>query len=362
MGNKTPLYDAHIELGGRMVDFAGWELPVMYSSIVEEHNAVRSAAGLFDVSHMGEIEILGKGAARFIAKLIPTRLSKLSPGKSMYSCFCNEAGGIIDDLFVYMKDEDDYFLVVNASTTEKDLAWIARLCPEGVVVRDVSSDTAKIDLQGPRSLEIALSVFKNDAIAKLPRFCFMTVKFEDISVMISQSGYTGEYGFELYLPSAHAASLWKKLLAEGKPFGLLPCGLGARDTLRLEAAYSLYGHELDEESTPIESGIGWVVSSADEYIGKDILEKQKREGAPKETICFECIDRGVVREKCEVMADGREIGITTSGGFSPTLKKSIGIARVASGAVKLGDEIGIMVRGKELRAKVVPRPFLPYRG
>ncbi len=362
MGNRTPLYDAHTALGGRMVDFAGWELPVMYSSIVEEHHAVRNAAGVFDVSHMGEIEIAGKGAKALLEKLLPTRLAKLAPGKSMYSCFCNEAGGVIDDLFVYMKSEHEYFLVVNASTAEKDLAWIHTWNTFGATVRDVSATTAKIDLQGPRSKEIVLSIINEKIISELPRFCFAELKYEGDAMIVSQSGYTGEYGFELYLPASKTSSLWKKILEAGKPLGLLPCGLGARDTLRLEAAYSLYGHELDEATTPVEAGIGWVISSEKEYIGKAVIEKQKRDGAPRETICFECLDKGIARERCDVVRKGKKIGITTSGTFSPTLKKSIGMARVASGVISIGDEIGIEVRGKALKSRVVPRPFLPYRG
>ncbi len=362
MGKKTPLYDEHVALSGRMVDFAGWELPVMYSSIMEEHHAVRSAAGLFDVSHMGEIEIAGKGATALLETLLPTRLSKLAPGKSMYSCFCNESGGVIDDLFVYMKSENEYFLVVNASTTEKDLAWIKKWNSHGALVRDVSSQTAKIDVQGPRSKDIMLSVFNELKITELPRFCFIEFTYDGTSMTVSQSGYTGEYGFELYVPSSFARARWKKILEAGKPFGLLPCGLGARDTLRLEAAYSLYGHELDEETTPVEAGIGWVISSKSEYIGKSVIEKQRREGASRETICFECTGKGIAREQCDVVFNGKKIGTTTSGTFSPNLKKSIGMARVGSGILKIGDEIGIVVRGKELKSKVVKRPFLPYRG
>ncbi len=360
MAKKTPLYDAHVSRGGRMVDFAGWELPVMYSSIVEEHNAVRSAAGLFDVSHMGEIEIRGKGASAFLAKLLPTRLSKISPGTSMYSCLCNESGGVIDDLFVYMRDENDYFLVVNAATTEKDLAWLMKWKSGDVQIVDVSSSIAKIDLQGPRSLEIALAVLQNDAIAGLSRFAFLDLRYEGMPIMISQSGYTGEYGFELYLPPSLAPSLWQNLLEAGKQWGLRPCGLGARDTLRLEAALSLYGHELDEETTPVEAGIGWLVSSEEDYIGKQVISAQKKNGASRETICFVCIEKGVAREHCDVVLHDAAIGITTSGGYSPTLQKSIGMARVASGKITVGDNIGIMVRGKKLAARVVPRPFVPY--
>ncbi|MCX7679531.1 MAG: glycine cleavage system aminomethyltransferase GcvT [Spirochaetes bacterium] len=362
MGKKTPLFDVHLSHKARMIDFVGWELPVMYSSIIEEHAAVRNAAGIFDVSHMGKIEVKGNGAYAFLEKLLPTRLSKLYPGKSMYSCLCNEEGGVIDDLFVYMKSHTDFFLVVNAEPRAKDIEWLHLWNTFGVMIADVSDDIAKIDLQGPRSRDIAQKAFRETSIEKLSRFSFIETEFEQFPILISQSGYTGEYGFEIYIHRAGAALLWEKLLQEGKPFGLLPCGLGARDILRLEAAYSLYGHELDEATTPIEAGIGWVVSSDKDYIGKNALEAQKQNGAFRETICFECADKGIAREKCDVFFEGEKIGHVTSAAYSPTFKKCIGMARIVRGVVEIGSNITIAVREKVLRATVVPRPFLSYRG
>jgi len=358
---RTPLYDEHVALGGRMVDFAGWELPVTYGSIVDEHNAVRSAAGIFDVSHMGEIEITGPTAADFLRRLIPTRLDKLVPGKSMYSCLCNEQGGVIDDLFIYMRGIDSFYLVVNASTAEKDLRWLEKHGMTGVEIRDVSMETAKIDLQGPLSRDIALKVIDDDRLAELPRFGFIETRFGGGPMMVSQSGYTGEYGYELYLPSGGAVGLWRALMDAGKEAGLRPCGLGSRDSLRLESCYSLYGHELDESTTPKESGIGWIVSSGDAYIGRDVLMAQKERGAPRETVYFELNDKGIPREGCHVYHGGREIGTATSAGFSPTLKKGIGIARVTSGTVKTGDDVEIRVREKRLKARLVARPFYAYK-
>jgi aminomethyltransferase len=357
---RTPIYEEHLKLGGRMVDFAGWELPVMYDSIVEEHAAVRSAAGLFDVSHMGEIIISGAGAAAFLRKMIPTRLDKLARGKSMYSCFCNETGGVIDDLFVYMMDDERYYLVVNASTLDKDLAWIKSHVMPGVDITNVSDDTAKIDLQGPRSREIAVRVIRDDRIATLGRFGCIETEYKGASCMVSQSGYTGEFGYEFYLPSGKGADLWRELLDAGRSAGIRPCGLGSRDSLRLESCYSLYGHELTEETTPVEGGIGWIVSSADEYIGRTVLVAQKEKGAPRETVYFETLDRGIPREGCVVRKDGADIGKATSAGYSPTLKKGIGIARVASNKVCIGDGIGIIVRERPLKAKLVERPFYKY--
>ncbi|MBP7586181.1 MAG: glycine cleavage system aminomethyltransferase GcvT [Spirochaetes bacterium] len=357
---RTPMYEEHLKLGGRMVDFAGWELPVMYSSIVEEHAAVRNAAGLFDVSHMGEILVNGAGAAAYLRKLIPTRMEKLARGSSMYSCFCNKAGGVIDDLFVYMLGDNNFYLVVNASTLDKDFTWMQKHRAPGVEIVNISDDMAKIDLQGPRSKEIAVRLFGGDRLASLKRFGFMQTEFSGAPCMVSQSGYTGEFGYEFYLPAKNGLRLWNALLDAGKDAGIRPCGLGSRDSLRLESCYSLYGHELTEDVTPVEGGIGWIVSSKDEYIGKPVLAAQKEKGAPRETVYFEALDRGVPREGCAVTKSGNEIGKATSAGYSPTLKKGIGIARVASGSARIGDEVVIVVRDKPLKARIVERPFYSY--
>lgn len=357
---RTPMYEEHLKLGGRMVDFAGWELPVMYSSIVEEHTAVRNAAGIFDVSHMGEILVNGAGASAFLRRLIPTRLDKLVPGSSMYSCLCNEAGGVIDDLFIYMMGEDNYYLVVNASTLDKDFEWMIKHRLPGVHITNISNDTAKIDLQGPRSKEIAAQLFTDDGFASLKRFGFIQTDFAGAPCMVSQSGYTGEFGYEFYLPNSHGARLWNALLGAGKGAGLLPCGLGSRDSLRLESCYSLYGHELNEETTPVEGGIGWIVSSQEDYIGRAALTSHREKGAPRETVYFETVDRGIPREGCAVRKGGNVIGQATSAGYSPTLKKGIGIARVASNSTRIGDEVAVIVRDKPLAAKIVKRPFYAY--
>ena len=357
---RTPIYEEHLKLGGRMVDFAGWELPVMYTSIVEEHTAVRNAAGLFDVSHMGEIIISGAGARAFLRKLIPTRLDKLARGRSMYSCFCNETGGVIDDLFIYMMDEERYYLVVNASTLDKDLAWLESHRMPGVNITNLSDDTAKIDLQGPRSREIAARVIGDERLATLGRFGFIETDYKGESCMVSQSGYTGEFGYEFYLPAGKGADLWRELLDAGRCAGILPCGLGSRDSLRLESCYSLYGHELTEEITPVEGGIGWIVSSEEEYVGKPALVEQKGNGAPRITVYFETVDRGIPREGCVIRKGGADIGKATSAGYSPTLKKGIGIARVASNTFRPGDGIEIIVRDRPLKARLVERPFYKY--
>ncbi|MCU0848190.1 MAG: glycine cleavage system aminomethyltransferase GcvT [Spirochaetes bacterium] len=357
---KTALYQEHVRLGGNMVEFAGWQLPVMYSSIVEEHNATRGKAGLFDVSHMGEISVSGKRSAEYLSRLIPTRLDKLEKQKSMYSVFCNETGGIIDDLFIYMAGENDFFLVVNAATLEKDLNWMREHLIDGVDLSDRSSDLTKIDLQGPRSKDILGKIMSIDSLSNLRRFYFGTFKYRGKDVMISQSGYTGEFGFEIYIGNELAPNIWNDILDSGKEFGILPVGLGARDTLRLESCYSLYGHELNDNISPIEAGIGWIVSSSADYIAKNVLVKQKAGGAPRTNIVFKMKDRGVPRDGYRVLKNGEEIGYVTSGGFSPTLKIGIGMALVKSGTVKTGDEFDVLIRDKSVRATAVERPIYKY--
>jgi aminomethyltransferase len=309
---------------------------------------------------MGEIIISGPKAEDFLRSMIPTRLDKLAPGKSMYSCLCSERGGIIDDLFVYMMSDVKYYLVVNASTLEKDYRWMRDHSIPGVEIKDVSAVTAKIDLQGPLSKGIARVALKSDALENLERFGFTETSFHGGPLMVSQSGYTGEFGYEFYLPAENGAALWRALLEAGRPEGLLPCGLGSRDSLRLESCYSLYGHELDEKTTPMEGGIGWIVSSQAEYVGREVLERQKSEGAPLMTLYFEVTEKGIPREGCPVLRSGLEIGRATSAGYSPTLKKGIGIARVKTGSVAVGDAIEVIVREKPLKARITERPFYKY--
>lgn len=359
---RTPLYEEHVRLGGRMVAFAGWELPVMYTSIIEEHTAVRTAAGIFDVSHMGEITVRGKGAERFLRRVVSTGLAKLSPGRSMYTCLCNGKGGVIDDLFIFMMGINDYYLVVNASTREKDYRWLLRNRMPDVEITDVSEETAKIDLQGPYSREILGRVIPGRALEELKRFHFYHTNYGGGDLLVSQTGYTGELGFELYAGNAVSVSLWRDLLDAGKEAGIRPAGLGARDSLRLEASYSLYGHEVSEEITPLESGLKWVVTSEDDFIGRDALEKMRAAGVPRQLICFELTGRGVPREGCRVEKDGADIGHVTSGSFSPTFKKGLGMALVKSGSAAAGEPVSIVIRDGRVPAVVVKRPFYQYNG
>ena len=359
---KTFLYDDHIKLGGKMVEFAGWELPVMYSSIIDEHMAVRQAAGLFDVSHMWEVVVKGRGARAALQKLIPTDMGRLEKGKSMYTCFLNEQGGIIDDLFIFMLSDNEYYLVVNAATTEKDVEWLTSNCRTNVSIQDVSAATAKIDLQGPQSYNILKKIIKNDRLEGLKRFYFFTGAYKGQPVLISQTGYTGEFGYELFCINNIASRLWNDLLEAGKEYGIKPAGLGARDTLRLEACYSLYGHELSDTITPVEGGISFVVNAQSDYIAKEILEKQKVQGAPRQIICLEMLDKAIPRSEYRVLHRGEDIGYITSGGFSPLFKKGIAMALVKSGVVSVGDEVAIVIRDKTSPAKVVQRPFYKYAG
>jgi len=252
---KTPLYDIHIESGGRMVDFAGFYMPVLYTSILEEHNTVRNSAGLFDVSHMGEFTVKGKDAALYLSKLIPTSMSKLEPGKGMYTLFCHENGGVIDDLFIFMVDPQNYYLVVNASTIEKDFLWMKKHLMDGVTLENISDSISKIDIQGPKSPLVMSKIFGRDKIVRLERFRFYYDDFTGSEIMISNTGYTGERGYELFIENSKAESLWERLMLEGAEFGVKPAGLGARDTLRLEACYSLYGHEINDNINPLEAGL-----------------------------------------------------------------------------------------------------------
>jgi aminomethyltransferase len=360
--NRTPLYNEHLDLKGKIVDFAGWELPVLYTSIIEEHMSCRNAAAIFDVSHMGEITVKGKDASAFLRRMIPTSLDRLEPYKCMYSCLCNEQGGIIDDLFIYMITEEDFFLVVNAFTTEKDYRWLAAHRTGDVEIENVSSVISKIDLQGPVSRQVLLQIFTDEKAGELERFSFMHSEYALRPIIISHTGYTGESGYELYCHNECAVRLWKELLEKGQDFGLKPAGLGARDTLRLESCYSLYGHELSDSVTPVEAGIGWIVNSKDEYIGKNIVFAQKKNGAERETVAIELIEKGIPRENCVVKKNGEDIGFTTSGGYSPTFKKGIALARVKAGMAGQGSEVEIIIREKPVKGCVVKRPFYSYQG
>lgn len=358
----TPLYEKHLELKGKIIDFGGWALPVEYSGILLEHEAVRTAAGLFDVSHMGEITVKGEEAEKFIQFIVTNDISVLSNNQIAYTTMCYPDGGVVDDLLVYKYSNTDYLLVVNASNTDKDFDWIENHVFGNVEVKNVSNDYAQLALQGPEAQSV-LQKLTDDDLNEIKFYHFKdNVNVGGINVLVSRTGYTGEDGFELYVASSDGPRLWELLMETGKEKKIVPAGLGARDTLRFEAALPLYGQEIDKDITPLEAGLGFFVKLAKEsFIGKEVLSRQKSEGLKRKVIGFEMIDRGIPRSHYEVYADGKKIGYVTTGSFSPTLKKNIGLALIDIEYAKEGTEIEISVRNKNLKAVVIKKPFYTKR-
>ena len=355
---QTPLYNKHKALGARFIEFAEWQMPLQYASVLEEHHAVRKSGGLFDVSHLTRIEIKGKDAVPFINKLITTDLEKLKQGYSQYTLLCDEKGGIIDDLLLYKKPDGSILLCANAINREKVIVWLKNHSSNyNVEIRDITDATAQIALQGQEAQRI-LQKLTSTNLSEIKRFAFAEINFDDITLLVSRTGYTGEDGFEIYPPASIAESVWDKLLATGAASGLKPAGLGARDTLRLEMGYLLYGNDIDEKTTLLEAGMERFISfEKGDFIGKEALITQRQEGIRRRLIAFELIDKGIPRQGCRILAEGIEIGAVTSGNMSPTLKKGIGLGYVNLGYDKIGDEIEIEIRGKAVLAKVVSLPF-----
>ena len=354
---RTSLHALHTELGGRMVSFHGWELPVQFSSIITEHRAVRSAAGLFDVSHMGQVFVEGPGALALLQRVNSNDISRLQDGRGLYSHMLNENGGVVDDVIVSRLAENRYLVVVNAATREGDAAWIRRAA-EGfdVAVEDRSEALGMIALQGPLSEKI-MEALSTDAVA-LPRFGAMKLELFGRSAWITRTGYTGEDGFEVICARELATRAWQTLQARGASFGLLPCGLGARDTLRLEAGYLLYGSDIDGEHTPYEAGYGWVVKlKKGEFIGKAALEKQKTEGIRRRLTPLKLLERGVPRSGSEVVFEGEKIGTLASATFSPTLQAGIGVGYLNRPELPAGTPLSVTLHGRAVAAEVVEGPF-----
>lgn len=351
----TPLHDEHVALGAKMVDFGGWDMPLAYGSQIEEHHQVRRDAGMFDVSHMTVVDIRGPGARDWLRRLLANDVAKLArPGKALYSCMLDEEGGVIDDLIVYWLGDDRYRMVINAATTDKDLAWMRRQA-EGVDVDlQVRDDLALIAVQGPRAREKVHQVLGDAAEAAAALEPFYLAELDGMAV--ARTGYTGEDGYEIMLPAAEAVEFWRRLLAAG----VAPCGLGARDTLRLEAGMNLYGADMDESVTPLESGLAWTVAFAPaerDFIGRAALERQKAEGVKRKLVGLVLEDRGVLRNHQIVRVAGEPAGEITSGSFSPTLGRAIALARVPA---ETGETVEVEVRGKPLKAKVVKPPFVRH--
>lgn len=354
---KTPLYEEHVKAGGKMVPFAGYSLPVQYpAGVMKEHMAVRTAAGLFDVSHMGEIICTGEDAKANLQKLLTNDYTKIKDGQAKYSPMCNEQGGTVDDLIVYRKSEEEYLIVVNAANKDKDYRWMLDHQFGNVTFTDVSDQYAQLALQGPKALDILRKLTSEEYIPQKYYHAVFDAKVADIPCIVSKTGYTGEDGVELYLASEYAPQMWNALLEAGKEEGLIPCGLGARDTLRMEAAMPLYGHEMNEEVTPLETGLNFAVKMAKEdFIGKKALEEQ---GEPKrERIGMKVTGRGIIREEQKVAFEGEVIGTTTSGTHCPYLGYPIAMALVETGKVKTGDKVEVEVRGRTVEAEVVDLPF-----
>lgn len=354
----TPLYEKHLELNGKIIDFGGWALPVEYTGIIAEHEAVRNKAGLFDVSHMGEVTVKGEDAEKYLQKILTNDISVLSDNQIAYTTMCYEDGGVVDDLLVYKNSTVDYLLVVNASNTDKDFEWMEKHVFGNVEVRNVSSEYAQLALQGPLAQEILQKLVKDD-LNEIEFYRFKNdVDVNGIKALVSRTGYTGEDGFELYFDASEGPKMWDMLLDTGKEEGIVPAGLGARDTLRFEAALPLYGQEIDKDITPLEAGLGFCVKLAKEdFIGKEALALQKAEGVKRKVVGFEMIDRGIPRSHYEVYADDKKIGYVTTGSFSPTLKKNIGLALIEAAYAKEGTEIAISIRNKNVKAQVIKKPF-----
>src|SRR5262245_13264236 len=357
---KTPLYNSHVALGARMVPFAGWEMPVEYSGITAEHMAVRTSAGLFDVSHMGEVEIAGKDALTAVQHITSNDVSKLQVGQIQYSALTTPEGTFVDDLLVYRFGPSHYLLVINASNIDKDYGWIAERAKEAVpdIATVNSSDRyALIAVQGPRALEILQTLTAIDLFA-IKYYWFAHGEIAGVRGTVSRTGYTGEDGFEVMIPPAMAPRVWDALLQAGKPLGLIPCGLGARDTLRLEAAMRLYGNDMDENSTVLEADLGWIVGwNKTEFLGRDRLQEQKAHGVPKKLVGFEMVDRAIARHGYPVWHNGQQVGVVTSGTQTPFLKKAIGMAYVPPALTMPGTVIEVDVRGRRAKAVTVPMPF-----
>jgi len=355
---NTALTEVHKSLGAKMVPFAGYNMPVQYEGINAEHDTVRKAVGVFDVSHMGEFILKGDQALDLIQKVTSNDASKLFDGKVQYSCLPNENGGIIDDLLVYRIDEKTYMLVVNASNIQKDWDWISRYNTFGVEMKDISDQTSLLAVQGPKAAEALQSLTDID-LASMEYYTFRKGNFAGFdNVLISATGYTGAGGFELYFDNAHAEEIWKKIFEAGAPFGIKPIGLGARDTLRLEMGFCLYGNDIDDQTSPLEAGLGWITKFSKDFVNCANLEAQKKAGVERKLVGFEMIERGIPRHDYEITnAEGNIIGKVTSGTQAPSLQKAIGLGYVQTAYAKEGTEIFIRIRDNKVKAQVVKFPF-----
>ena len=358
---KTPLYDEHIKLGGKVVDYAGWYLPIQYKGLVAEHEAVRNAVGLFDVSHMGVIIVKGKDAVDFVDYLVTNDASKAKDNQITYTFMCQPDGGVVDDFLFYRVGPEHFYLVVNAANIEKDYNWMLNHKKDfEVEITNISPETGILALQGPLAERTLQKLTKKD-LNEMKFFTFdESVDINGVNVMLSRNGYTGEDGFEIYAKKDDIVKVWNDLLEAGKEEGIMPTGLGCRDTLRFEASLPLYGHEISETITPLEGGFKYFVKLKKEsdFVGKEALNKQWDEGLNRKLAGFEMVERGIPREEYEIQKDGKKIGHVTTGYMSPTLKKNIGNALISPEFTELDSEIDIMIRNKPVKAKIISKNFL----
>lgn len=355
---KVALNDLHESLGAKMVPFAGYNMPVRYSSDIEEHNTVRNGVGVFDVSHMGEFILEGPDALDLIQRVTSNDAAKLVDGKAQYSYLPNDTGGVVDDLLVYRLREDQYMLVVNASNIEKDWEWISKHNTKGVKMLNVSDSHSLFAVQGPKAVE-ALQSLTSVNLSEINFYNFVVGPFAGVPyVIISATGYTGAGGFELYLANEHAESVWKQIFEAGKDVDIKPIGLGARDTLRLEMGYCLYGNDITDETSPLEAGLGWVTKFTKEFTNSEALKKQKEEGVSRRLVAFKMVDKGIPRSHYEIMdSEENVIGEVTSGTMSPSLGYGIGLGYINKPHTKVGSEVLIAVRKRRLKAEVIKLPF-----
>ncbi len=356
---RTPLYQEHLRLNGKMVEFAGWEMPVQYSGVVAEHVAVRERVGLFDVSHMGEIWVTGADAEKALEQLTCNRVSALYDGKAQYSALLNDQGGVIDDIIVYRFSSDRYLLCVNASNADRDFEWLVSRNTTEAVITNVSAEYGQIAVQGPKAIELLAPLVMSCDLTQVKSFHFVEAELLNTKVIIARTGYTGEDGVEIFVKAEKVADLWRLLLEHGESYGVIPCGLGARDSLRLEAALPLHGHELAPDVSALESGLGWIVKfDKGDFIGRDALIKERDAGLKRKLVGFFLAEAGIARQGDLVAAEnGAQIGVVTSGTKTPTVQKSLGLALVDSRYTGADTKISCVVRGRAIAAHVVSLPF-----
>lgn len=359
---NTPFTEKHIALGAKMLDFAGFNMPVEYTGIIDEHLSVLDSVGVFDVSHMGEIWIKGPKAFDFLQRVVSNDISVLEIGKAQYSCLINEKGGVIDDVILYYYEAEKYMMVVNASNIEKDFEWLKKNNIEGAELQNASDDIGLLAVQGPNAIKV-LQKLTDVNLETIKPFQFFVGSLKDVGMdmaIISNTGYTGAGGFEVYFYKENADKIWDAIFEAGKEFNIKPIGLGARDTLRLEMGYCLYGHELSDEITPLEAGLGWATKFVDgkNFIARDILEKQKKDGVKRKLSAFVLLEKGIPRADYDIVnSKGDKIGVVTSGTMSPSLKKGIGLGYIDTEYAKIDSEVFIAIRNKNIRAKIIKLPF-----